>query len=116
MGLRGPIANLITTEPAPLSDLTPPDWLGDAAKEHWRIHSDYLVANKLLTTATAETWATCCDLWQRVCEFRGIPTSRIVLDTVGKYQSYAKLFRLIPVDKPGATPTSRFEQKKEFDG
>lgn len=114
MGLRGPLPKL-KVHAERLEDLTPPDWLGVEAREFWVRHAEKLRVNNLLTTATQDAFGIACDLYQRYRELRGEPTSRLTLDTAAKFQSYAKLFRLIPCDRPGAAVESRHEDKADFD-
>lgn len=115
MGQRGKLPALKVHQAAPLEDLTPPDWLGTEAKSYWEIHAEQLAKNLLLTTATAFSFALCSDLWGRIREMSGEPTTRSYLDTVKAFQSWAKFFRLVPCDKPGAPVKDRHEDKDEFD-
>jgi hypothetical protein len=99
MGLRGPQPQLkIRSEP--LADVTPPDWLGDVARAYWLKHAPQLVENQLLTTQTSDSFAAFCDLHERLMSFRGQPTTRAYLDTHSKYMACAKLWRLVPNEKP----------------
>ncbi len=115
MGLRGPLPALVTAPAEPLADLTPPDWLGPDGKAYWDRHKDYLTANGLLTRATADSFAILCDSWQRLCDLRREATSRLFLDLQKAYSRDAKLFRLMPCDRPGAPLAGgRHANKGEF--
>ena len=99
MGLRGPAPQLkIRSEE--LHDLTPPDWLGDEARAYHERHAEQLRSNHLLTVQTSDSYAMLCDLYARLQEFRGLSTTRSYLDTLKAYTSLAKLFRLVPNEKP----------------
>jgi hypothetical protein len=113
LGLRGPLPKQqIRSER--LDDLTPPDWLGPLAREYWAKHADQLRHNQMLTVQTAESFAITCDLWQRVRGYAGLPTDKRYLDTVKSFRDYAKLFRLLPTEKP-QVKESRFEDFGEVD-
>ena len=100
MGTRGSLPARTFLEPEPLRDMEPPDWLGDLGTEFWHRHAPWLVENDLLNTTTADTFALCCDLWQRVRENEGT-SSRVFLDTLARFLALSKLFRLAPTEKMG---------------
>lgn len=113
MGLRGPLPK--TRTPAqPLTRQDAPDWLGKDAAEYWNRHSAGLTANGILTAATEDSFALLCDLWQRVREMEGSPTTRSYLDTVKSFTSLAKQFRLLPTEPPKENP-ARHSDKPEFE-
>ena len=114
MGLRGPLPQLRTAAAEKLHDLTPPPWLSAEAAAYWTRHAATLARNSLLTLQTADSFALCCDLWGRVRELSDQPTTRSYLDTVKAYNQLAKLFRLVPCDKPGAPVDRRHDDKGEF--
>lgn len=99
MGLRGPAPNIRLRQNA-LEDLTPPEWLGEDAVAYWLQHAQQLQENQLLTRETAESYAIHCDLWQRMCDMRGLPTTRAYLDLHKAFVTSSKHFRLIPSEKP----------------
>lgn len=113
MGIRGPAPKLkIRSER--LEDLTPPDWLGELARAYWQKHAEQLVENQLLTQQTAESFAITADLWERVRGYHGQPTDKRYLDTVKSFRDYAKLFRLLPTEKP-QVKEDRYADFGEFD-
>ncbi len=115
MGLRGRLPKLKLHPAEGLADLTPPDWLSDDAADYWQRHAQHLAKNQLLTAATADAFANHCDMWGRICLLRGEPTTKTYLDLQAKFRASEKVFRLVPIDKPGATPEHRHEDKSEFD-
>lgn len=113
MGIRGPAPKLkIRSEE--LEDITAPDWLGTLARAYWDTHAPQLRENQLLTVQTSESFAITCDLWERVREHQGKPTDKRYLDTVKAFRDYAKLFRLLPTEKP-QVKESRFADFGEVD-
>ena len=115
MGLRGFLPALQTIAAPALQSLTAPSWLGQTAKDYWNRHAENLSSTGILTQNTAESFALLCDLWGRVRELEGTPTSRSYLDTVKAFVSLAKQFRLLPTEKPVQQPTDRHADKPEFD-
>jgi|SRR5579883_1269195 len=115
MGLRGPLPLTKVINAKRLADLSPPDWLSDAGKAHWTRHAEGLNVNGLLTVQTADSLALCCDLWGRLAALRDQPTSRTYLDTLKAYTSIAKVFRLLPCDKPGIQTPDRHAEKDAFE-
>lgn len=115
MGLRGPMPTTTVNGAPPLEDLTAPDWLCDEGKSYWDKHAEHLVANGLLTTATADSFALLSDLWARLQKFRDCDTNRIYLDTAKSYAALAKIFRAVPCDRPSAPVEHRHQNKKNFD-
>lgn len=115
MGLRGALPQIETTPAPQLADLSAPEWLSAEGKAYWSRNAKWCAENNLLTQSTADSFAMLCDLWARYRQLQDEPTSKFILDTAGKYQSYAKMFRLVPCDKPGKTPAQRWEAKKEFE-
>lgn len=113
MGLRGPQPQL-KLRSQELEDLTPPDWLSDTAKQYHDKHAEQLKDNQLLTLQTSDSYAMLCDLYSRLQEFRGQATTRSYLDTLKAYTSLAKLFRLVPNEKPNVKE-DRFEDFREVD-
>lgn len=113
MGTRGKLPSTILAS-KPLKDLTPPDWLGDEGKKHWIKHAQIHSKNGLLTVQTADSFALHCDLWERLMEFRGEPTSRSYLDTYARYVASAKLFRMFPTEKPSQDVEHRGQIAEEF--
>jgi len=99
MGLRGPQPQL-KLRSNPLEDLAPPDWLRADGRAYFLRHCDQLAENQLLTRETAESWAAHCDLYQRLCDMRGEPTTRAFLDLHKAFVTSCKFFRLIPSEKP----------------
>lgn len=111
MGLAGPLAAIKLTPAKKLADLTAPRWLGKVAAETWDENKDWLVENGLLTVQTSESYAILCDL---VGKLREASMSENVKEYMLFHKAYlplAKLFRLVPVDKPGK-PEQRHETKK----
>lgn len=100
--------------PEPLDDLSSPFDDGHA-RDHWDRHAPYLAENGLLNSATADSFALCCDLWELTQRLRHSENVKQYLDAGKSYLQWAKFFRLVPLDKPGRTPASRYEAKKEFD-
>jgi hypothetical protein len=115
LGLRGPLSAKTVRQAKPLEDLTPPYWLSSQATDYWSAHAQHLAANNLLTTATQESFALLCDLYSRVVDCLGKETTRQYLDTVKAYYAQAKLFRLVPCDKPGSEPLTRYDGMGEFE-
>lgn len=115
MGQRGPLPNLTTYAAPALADLAAPEWLSREGKAFWDRHCKNLALNNLLTTATADSFASVCDLWARLQAFRGEPTTRAYLDTEKAYRGAAKLFRLVPCDKPGTAVEHRHQDKPSFE-
>lgn len=115
MGLSGPLPRLRLIEADELPDLSPPGWLCEEAARHWTKHAPWLSANKLLTAATADSFALCCSLWAKVRANDDGTLSRTWLDALKAYGTASKLFRLVPCDKPGKEPAHRHEDKTEFD-
>jgi hypothetical protein len=113
MGIRGPQPQL-KLRSEPLTDLNPPDWLGDVGKAFWRKHSVQLKDNHLLTAQTADSFGILCDLWERVQSFKGQDTTRSYLDTLKAFTSLAKNFRLLPTEKPNVKE-DRFADFEEVD-
>jgi hypothetical protein len=113
LGLRGPQPHL-KLRSNPLTDLTPPDWLGEVARAYWNRHADQLARNKLLTAQTADAFALHCDLWGRLQAMRTEPTTRAYLDTFSKFTASSKLFRLVPNEKP-QVKESRYEDFAEVE-
>lgn len=113
MGLRGPQPQL-QLRSEPLHDLTPPDWLGEAAKSYWHRHAPQLVDNQLLTQQTADNFALVADLWERLQEFRGQATTRSYLDLLKSYHSMSKPYRMWPTEKPNVKE-DRHQDKPEFE-
>lgn len=99
MGMRGPAPQL-KLRSEPLHDMTPPAWLCETAKAYWSKHCHQLRDNQLLSVQTSDSYAVLCDLYARLMDFRGKETTRSFLDTLKAYQSLAKLFRLVPTEKP----------------
>ncbi len=115
MGLAGPIPKLKLHNPAKLTELNPPEWLCDYAKEFFLKHCELLAKNELLNANTVDSFYLLCDLWGRVRALAGENTSRTYLDAVKSYHTLAKLFRLVPCDKPGQTDNGRFDSKGDFE-
>lgn len=113
MGLRGPQPKLkIRSER--LEDLSPPEQLGGIARAYWEKHAEQLRQNQLLTVQTAESFEITCDLYERYRDYKGKKTEKLYLDTVKAFRDYAKLFRLLPTEKP-QVKESRFEDFGEVD-
>ena len=100
---------------APLDDLTPPNWLGEHGADHWREHVEHVTAAGLLTKMTAAHFATVCDLYGRYRDLEGEPTTRAYLDCWKTYHAAAKLWRLLPCDKPGQPVETRHQDKGAFE-
>ena len=114
MGLKGPLPKIKAVPPEQLQDLSPPGHLSDEAQNYWNTHAKRLVRQNLLTKATKESWAVCCDCYGRLRDLDGQGTNRIYLDTLKAWQSLAKLFRLTPTEKPGETGTGRHDDAPQF--
>jgi phage terminase small subunit len=114
MGNAGPQPKTVK-EFQPLKHLTPPDWLGDEAKNHWNYHAKYLCENQLLSVQTAPNFALLCDLWERLTEFRGEPTSRTYLDLWRQYKADSKVWRLQPTTDFGKPIEHRAQLGKVWD-
>jgi len=113
MGLRGPQPTLKIRSNA-LEDLTPPAWLRDEAVSYWNRHAEQLQENHLLMRETAESFAIHCDLWARLCDMRGQPTTRAYLDLHKAFVTSSKHFRLVPSEKP-QVKEDRFTDFTEID-
>lgn len=112
MGNRGPLPSIERVDAKPLTTLEPPRCLTDkVAVEFWKEHAEHLALNNLLTSATKQSFILLCELFAK----SRVETGKAFLDTVKVYQNLAKLFRLVPIDKPGKKNTERFEDKQEFD-
>lgn len=113
MGLRGPQPQLKLRSEA-LEDLDPPKWLGEVAADYWRCHAHQLAENQLLTQQTAQSFSILCDLWEKWNELQGQPWGK-AYDSVEKaYMRWAKLFRLVPNEKP-AVKEDRYADFGEVD-
>lgn len=88
--------------------------MGETARQFWVKHADQLKANQLLTVQTSDTFASVCDLYERLQTFRGKDTTRAYLDTLKAFTSLAKLFRLVPNEKPNVKE-DRYEDFGEVD-
>ena len=60
----------------------------------------------------AESFAMLCDLWSKT---RQADKPAFYVQLSKQFQALAKQFRLLPTEKPGATPTTRHEDKEEFE-
>ena len=114
MGSRGPQPKLKLKSEA-LDSIEPPDWLLDAdALCYWTRHASQLVENQLLTAQTVDSFALLCDLWAKTKAMSGAQVNRQYLDTVRAFTSLAKLFRLMPSEKPNVKE-DRFADYLELD-
>lgn len=112
MGKAGKLPALTVKRADPLDRLDPPDWLTDPnAVELWETNAEFLAANLLLTRATADTFASVCDLWGRVRQME--TGGKEYRDSLKLFHVLAKPFRLIPCDAPGQ-PMQRNADKKPF--
>jgi hypothetical protein len=109
MGLRGYLPAIKAKPADRLSDLSPPEWLDELAADYWRKHCKNASDNGLLTVQTAESFALCCYLWSQVRRLSEQGANRVFLDTQKGWQSLARMFRLLPIDKPGLPPTERHD-------
>lgn len=114
MGLRGPMPANTTYQAAPLVDLTAPLWLCAVGKAHWEQHAEHAARNGMLTVSTAQHFALCCDSWARLFSFNGKPADRFHEVAVKTYDRHAKLWRLLPCDKPSAPVEHRHQDKPGF--
>jgi hypothetical protein len=115
MGLRGKLPELVVVDPKPLLTLTAPNWLDPEARNYWQRHAAWLASNDLLNASTADSFAALCEVWGRLAAQRNQPSSRTFLDLHKMFMSSAKLFRLLPVDRPGTAPTARHEAGGEYE-
>lgn len=99
MGLRGPQPQL-KLRSEPLTDLNPPAWLGHIGADYWNQHAHQLAENQLLTASTAQSFGVLCDLWEKWTELQGQPFTKQYESVTKAYLAWAKLFRLVPNEKP----------------
>ena len=114
MGLRGPLPQTTVYQAPPLEDLSPPSWLCEVGKQHWQQHCEHAARNGLLTSATAQHFGLMCDSWARLFAFNGKPNDRLYDNAVKTYDRHAKLWRLLPCDKPGTAVDHRHQDKAGF--
>lgn len=113
MGNRGRLATLKLVNADRLEDMTPPEWLDPEAKAYWIRHAENLSANGLLTTASADTFAMLCDCYSR---YRREERPAFIIQLGKLYITYAKQYRLLPVDAKGVgAPEVRHGEKRELD-
>jgi hypothetical protein len=114
MGLRGPLPALRPVASPALSSNSSPDWLGECGQTYWRRHHAYVTEAGLLTEATADSYAVCCALYERLRRMDREPTSRVYLDTLKAWQTLCKLFRLTPTERPAAETIGRYDDAPKF--
>jgi hypothetical protein len=76
--------------------MNPPDWLDAQGAAFFRKHSKQLIENQLLTASTADGFYQCCELWSMARQAEG----RQKLDAMKDWRCLAKLYRLLPTEKP----------------
>ncbi len=113
MGQRGPLPKL-ATKATPIQSIEPPSWLGSTAQSYWHQHASWLAKHGLLTKETQDSFALCCDLYERWRDLQQQSTSKTYLDVTKAWQGLVKVFRLSPQEKAGFKP-ERHDDKEEFD-
>ena len=117
--------------PKPPKGAKPPTWLGAEAKREWKRIGPWLEAQGLLTKVDEAAFATYCDLYATVQEFRklcrkvGAAVSiqqgyrKVLATSVTQMKQYLALFGLSAADRerigvePQQTPASEPDENPE---